>query len=31
VRKLRRAGELAAAGKSGDEIAAELEVCAATL
>lgn len=31
VRKLRRADELAAAGKSGEEIAAELEVAAATL
>jgi putative transposase len=31
VRKLRRADELAATGKSGDEIAAELEVSAATL
>ncbi|MCV7036683.1 IS3 family transposase [Mycobacterium heckeshornense] len=31
VRKLRRADELAAAGKTGEEIAAELEVSAATL
>ncbi|WP_280255421.1 transposase [Nocardia wallacei] len=31
VRKLRRADELAAAGRSGEEIAAELEVSAATL
>ena len=31
VRKLRRADELAAAGKTGEEIAAELEVSPATL
>jgi transposase-like protein len=31
VRKLRRADELAAEGKTGEEIAAELEVSAATL
>lgn len=31
VRKLRRADELAAAGKTNEEIAAELEVSAATL
>lgn len=31
VRKLRRADELSAAGKSGEEIAAELAVSAATL
>jgi transposase-like protein len=31
VRKLRRADELAAAGKTGEEIAAELEVSTATL
>ncbi|WP_157171040.1 transposase [Nocardia araoensis] len=31
VRKLRRTDELAAAGHSGEEIAAELEVSAATL
>lgn len=31
VRKLRRADELSAAGKTGEEIAAELQVSAATL
>lgn len=31
VRKLRRADELAAEGKTGEEIAADLEVSAATL
>lgn len=31
MRKLRRADELAAEGRSGEEIAAELEVSAATL
>ncbi len=31
VRKLRRADELIAAGKTGEEAAAELEVSAATL
>jgi transposase len=31
VRKLRRADELAAEGKSGEEVAAELEVSTATL
>ncbi|KXO96221.1 transposase [Tsukamurella pseudospumae] len=31
VRKLRRADELAAAGSTGEQIAAELEVSAATL
>lgn len=31
VRKLRRADELSAAGKNGEEIAAELQVSAATL
>lgn len=31
MRKLRRAAELAAAGKTGEEIAAELEVSVATL
>ena len=31
VRKLRRADELTAEGKTGEEIAAELEVSAATL
>ncbi|WP_445166992.1 hypothetical protein ACTXG7_24715 [Mycolicibacterium sp. Dal123E01] len=31
VRKLRRANELAAEGESGEEIAAELQVSAATL
>lgn len=31
VRKLRRADELAAEGRSGEQIAAELEVSAATL
>jgi transposase-like protein len=31
VRKLRRADELIAAGKTGEEVAAELEVSAATL
>lgn len=31
VRKLRRADELAAEGKNGEEIAADLEVSAATL
>jgi putative transposase len=31
VRKLRRADELAAAGKTGEEIAAELQVSPATL